>query len=88
MKDTTSNMVAPFNPLELTAAQIVGIFIQTHNLELELRQKQEVLNPKYFMPNYHIVSIAPWCIGYAFVWCKNKKKWDLAKQSPHSKSVT
>ena len=59
MKDTTSNMVAPLNPLELTAAQIVGIFIQTHNLELELRQKQEVLNPKYLMPNYHIVSIAP-----------------------------
>ena len=59
MKDTTSNMVAPLNPSELTAAQIVGIFIQTHALELELRQKQEVLNPKYFMPNYHIVSIAP-----------------------------
>ena len=59
MKDATSNMVAPLNPLELTAAQIIRIFIQTHDLELELRQKQEVLNPKYFMPNYHIVSIAP-----------------------------
>ena len=58
MKDTTSNMIAPLNPLELTAAQMVGIFIQTHDLELELRQK-EVLSRKYFMPNYHIVSIAP-----------------------------
>ena len=59
MKDTTSNMVVPLNPLELTAAQIIRIFIQTHDLELELRQKQEVPNPKYLMPNYHIVSIAP-----------------------------
>ena len=57
MKDATSNMVAPLNPLELTAAQIIRIFIQTHDLELRL--KQEVPNPKYFMPNYHIVSIAP-----------------------------
>ena len=59
MKDTTSNMVAPLNPLELTAAQIIRIFIQTHDLELERKQKQEVPNPKYLMPNYHIVSIAP-----------------------------
>ena len=33
MKDTTSNMVAPLNPLELTAAQVIRNFIQTHNLE-------------------------------------------------------
>ena len=74
MKDTTSNMVAPLNPLEFTAAQIVRICIQTHDLEknlypdsrlgkwsteLEHRHKQEVPNTKYFMPNYHIVSIAP-----------------------------
>ena len=59
MKDTTSNMVAPLNPLELTAAEIIRIFIQTHDFELELRLKQEVPNPKYFMPNHHIVSIAP-----------------------------
>ena len=33
MKDTTSNMVAPLNPLELTAAQVIRNFIQTHNVE-------------------------------------------------------
>ena len=59
MKDKTSNMVAPLNPLELTAAQIIRIFIQTHDLELERRHKQEVPNPRHVMPNYHIVSIAP-----------------------------
>ena len=84
-------MVAPLNPFEFTAVQIIRIFIQTHDLEknlypdswsmeLEHRHKQEVPDTKYFMPNYHIVSIAPWCIVYASVWCKNKKKWDLAKQ--------
>ena len=50
MKDTTSNMVAHLNPLELTAAQVIRNFIQTHNLEdgigrwsmeLERRHKQE-----------------------------------------------
>ena len=29
MKDTTSNMVAHLNPLELTAAQVIRNFIQT-----------------------------------------------------------
>ena len=33
MKDTTSNMVAHMNPLELTAAQVIRNFIQTNNLE-------------------------------------------------------
>ena len=33
MKDTSSNMVTPLNPLELTAAQKIRIFIQTHDLE-------------------------------------------------------
>ena len=33
MKDTTSNMVAPLNPLGITDAQIIRIFIQTHVLE-------------------------------------------------------
>ena len=28
-------------------------------MELERRHKQEVHNTKYFMPNYHIVSITP-----------------------------
>ena len=57
MKYATGNMVAPLKSLELTAAQIIRIFIQTHNLEdqwrmeLERRHKQEVHNTKYFMPN-------------------------------------
>ena len=60
MKDTTSNvMVASLSPLELTAAQIVRIFIQSLNLELESRHKQEVHNTKYFMLTHHIVFIAP-----------------------------
>ena len=33
MKDTTSNMAAPLNPLEPKAAQIIRIFIKNHNLE-------------------------------------------------------
>ena len=53
-------------------------------MELE-RNKQEVRNTKYFMPNYHIVSITPCLLLFGF---KNKKEWDLAKQLPHSKSVT
>jgi len=57
MTDTTSNMVAPLNPLGLTEAQIIRIFIQPHDLELERRYKQEVPDAKYLMPNYHIVSI-------------------------------
>ena len=89
MKDTTSNMAAPLNPLEPKAAQIIRIFIKNHNLEDGWRNEQEVNNTNYLMPNHHIVSITPWCcIVFASVWCKNKKKWDLAKQSPHSKSVT
>ena len=32
MKDTTSNMVAPLNPLGLTEAQIIRIFNQPHDL--------------------------------------------------------
>ena len=70
MKDTTSNIVAPLNPLKFIAAQTVRIFIQPHDLEkslypdswsmeLEHRHKQEVPNTKYFMPHFHIVSIAP-----------------------------
>ena len=70
MKDTTSNIVAPLNPLKFIAAQTVRIFIQPHDLEkslypdsrsmeLDHRHKQEVPNTKYFMPHFHIVSIAP-----------------------------
>ena len=65
MKDTTSNMVAPLNPLELTAAQINVESLsrlttwKVADVELERRYKQEVPNPKYLMPNYHIVSIGP-----------------------------
>ena len=33
MKYANGNMVAPLKSLELTAAQIIRIFIQTHNLE-------------------------------------------------------
>ena len=62
MKDTTSNMVAPLNPLELTAAQVIRNFIQTHNLEdlnagTSRKPEQEVHNTKYLMQDYHIVSI-------------------------------
>ena len=59
MKDTTSNMVAPLNPLEPTAAQVIRMFIQTHHLYVEPRHEQEVQNTNYFMPNHHIVSITP-----------------------------
>ena len=66
MKDTTSNMVAPLNPLELTAAaQVIRNFIQSDSqlgrgsMDLERRHKQEVHNTTYFMANYHIVSITP-----------------------------
>ena len=90
MKDTTSNMVAPLNPLELTAAQVIRNSIQTHNSKVDGTRTQaqagsEVHNTKYFMPNYHIVSITPSLSLFGF---KNKKEWDLAKQLPHSKSVT
>ena len=58
MKDTTSNMVAPLNPLELTAAaQVIRNFIQTHNLE----EGRWILNAGTIrkLANYHIVSITP-----------------------------
>ena len=67
MKDTTSNMVAHLNPLELTAAQVIRNFIQTQlgrwNPKMvdgtwtQAQAGSEVHNTKYFMPNYHIVSI-------------------------------
>ena len=61
MKDTTSNMVAPLNPLELTAAQVIRNFYPDSQLgrwsmELERLHKREVHNIKYFMPDYHIVN--------------------------------
>ena len=63
MKDTTSNMVAPLNPLEFTAAQIIRIsknfYPDSWSMEIEHRHKQEVPNTKYFKPDYHIVSIVP-----------------------------
>ena len=54
-------------------------------MELERLHKQEVHSIKYFMPDYHIVSITPCLPLFGF---KNKKQWDLWKQLPHSKSVT
>ena len=63
-------MVAPLKSLELTAAQIIGSLSQLGrwSMELERRHEQEVHSPEYVMLNYHIVSIALWCIAFASVW--------------------
>ena len=64
-------MVAPLKSLELTAALIIGSLSQLvgrWSMELERRHEQEVHSTEYVMLNYHIVSIAPWCIAFASVW--------------------